>query len=399
MRKTWSVFLLLFSLSLALPTAVSASKAAFYQKELSPAASRVLFAMQEFNRQGEYQKGLQSFEKFATGRKKDIPALLNFMAANLNFQLARYPQAVSLYRRVVAKAPEFDAVYENLGMALMMTEDYRSAAEILLKAAALAPEKEEKLKYQAVIAYLYGEDFTHSRALLLALVAAHPTPPADWLKALIQVHMRLEESGAALQVAARLVDSYPEKIEHWRLYGQLGLANREYETALSAYKVLLASDQVSLKEQKMIATIYQQLQLPGAAATVWEKVFAEREPTFHDLERVVSLYRQSGQVDKALSALDKLYKLNPDSKILFQRGQVLYHAGRYRKAYEIFTKLDKVAENDGYQYLLAGYCAWNENDFPAAAATWKKAANYPSWHERAISLLQTLKPWLEPESS
>ena len=225
-----ALFLLVFSLFL-IPTAVSAREASYYQKDLSPTATRVLFEMQELNRSGEYQKGLQRFEKFATSRSKEPPVLLNFIAANLNFQLAHYPESVKLYSQVLAKAPEFNAVYENLGMALMMTENYKSAAETLLKAAALLPKKQQKLKYQAAIAYLYGEDFGKARSLLLELLAAHPAPPADWLKALIQVHWQLKETKEALKVAAHLVDCYPAVIKHWRLYGQIALAAEEYQTA------------------------------------------------------------------------------------------------------------------------------------------------------------------------
>ena len=390
---------LVFSLFLSIPSVASAREASFYQKELSPAAVRLLLEMQELNRSGEYQKGLQRFKKFSTRRKKEPPILLDFIAANFNFQLGHYPESVKLYRRILAQAPEFNAVYENLGMALMMTENYKQAAETLVKAAAMLPGKQQEFKYQAAIAYLYGEDFSNARLLLIELLADHPEPPADWLKALIHVHWSLTETKAALQVAARLVDSYPATIEHWRLYGQIALSSGEYQTALSAYKVLQSSGRITLKELKLIARIYQQLQLPKAAAAIWENVFTESEPSRQELETLVALYRQSGQIDKALKTLDHLQRLEPGTATAFRRGKILYNAGRYREAYEIFAKLEKIAEEDGYQHLLAGYCAWNENDFPAAATSWNKAANYPAWRDRAFNLLRTLEPWLEAETA
>ncbi len=392
-------FLLVFSLSLTIPAAASAREAAFYQKKLSPVAVRLLFEMQELSRSGEYQKGLQRFEKFSVKRSKELPVLLNFMAANLNFQLANYPESVKLYRLVLEKAPEFYVVYENLGMALMMTESYKAASEIFVKAAAFLPEKQQKLKYQAAIASLYGEDFGKARSLLVKLLADNPEPPAAWFKALIQAHWRLDQSKAALEVAGRLVDRYPAAIEHWRLYGQIALSAGEYQLALSAYKVLQTSGRASVKERKLVARIYQQLQLSGAAAAAWESVFVENEPSSLELETLVVLYRQSGQVDKVLKTLNRLQKLEPGTAIAFRRGKILYYAGRYREAFAIFTKLEKISEEDGYQYLLAGYCAWNENDFPAAATSWNRAADYPVWRDRSLNLLRALKPWLEAESS
>ncbi len=392
-------FMLVFLLYFTGSSVVLAREASFYQKGLSPTASRLLFEMQELNRQGEYLKGLQSFEKFSAGRSKEPPVLLNFMAANLNFQLARYPEAVKLYSQVAAKAPEFDVVYENLGMALMLTESYQAAAVNLLKAAVLLPGKSQKFKYQAAIAYLYGEEFGKARGLLLELLAAVPAPPAQWLKALVQIHWRLAETKEALKVAARLVDSYPETLEYWRLYGQIALAAEAYQTALSAYKVLSADASISVSERKLIARIYQQLQLPEEAASAWERVFVEQEASAQELDTLVALYQRSGQIDKALEALGRLQKIAPEKYIALRRGKILYHAGRYREAYKIFVDLEKIVEDDGYQHLLAGYCAWNNNDFPAAAASWNRAASYPAWQERAHNLLRTLKPWLDLQNS
>ena len=405
MRKTYSylftpvIFMLVYSVFLTIPAIAFAREAAFYQKKLSPVAVRLLFEVQELSRSGEYQKGLQRFEKFSASHDKELPVLLKFIAANLNFQLERYLESVKFYRRVLEQAPEFYAVYENLGMALMMMESYKPAAEIFLKAALFLPEKQLKLKYQAAIAFLYGEAFGKARSLLVELLEAHPKPPAAWLKALIQAHWRLAETKAALSVAGRLVDLYPAVIEHWRLYGQIALSAGEYQLALSAYKVLQSSGQTSVKERKLVARIYQQLQLSGAAAAAWESVLAENEPSSQEFETLVALYRQSGQVDKALKTLDRLQKLKPGTAIDFRRGKILYYAGRYREAFAIFTKLEKIPEEDGYQYLLAGYCAWNENDFPAAATSWNKAVDYPAWRDRSLNLLRTLKPWLEAEPS
>ncbi|MBN2809281.1 MAG: tetratricopeptide repeat protein [Deltaproteobacteria bacterium] len=382
---------------------VSAREAAYYQKELSPGASRVLMAMQECSRQGQYEKGLQQFRAYTSGSKSKAPVLLNFMAANLDFQLGQFGAAAQLYRLVVAAAPDFNVVYENLGMALMMAEQYKDAAEILLQAAALLPEKETQLKYQAAVAYLYGEDFIKARALLLALVSGLKPAPADWLKALLQVHWRLEQTREALAVAARLVDSYPEEIEHWRLYGQIALAAQAYETALSAYKVIEAAGRMTPAESRLLAGIYQQLQLPAAAAQAWERVFAQVQPTRPELLTLIALYQQSGQIDNALKTLDRLEKIepapDPDNTLAFRRAQILYRGGRYQEAYPLLTKIKKLNEDDGYQFLLAGYCAWNENDFSGAAAAWRKAAAYAAWRERSLNLLQSLKPWLEPATA
>ena len=125
-----------------------------------------------------------------------------------------------------------------------------------------------------------------------------------------------------------------------------------------------------------------------------EKALVGVEPPAADLQQLVALYRQVGETDKALSTLSRLQKIFPDPMNILQQGEILYSAGRYREAARIFLSLKKILHNDGRQYILAGYCAWNSDDFPAAAQAWQKAATYPVLEKEAFDLLQTLKPWL-----
>ena len=386
--------------ALCAPSLVVAKDAAYYQPGLTPAASRLLFTMQGLSRNGEYEMALQKFERYRQGRDFDqgLPALLGFMAANLNFQLGNYRESVALYSRVVAQAPEFYLAYENYGMALLLVEDYQEATRVLLQAAALVPAKSSQLRYKAAIAALYAEDFEQARSLLVALTSPSPNlpspPPAAWLKALIQAHWQLSEASAAVVVAEKLVDNYDLDLAHWRIYGQIALAAGNYRKALSAYKVVQTEGVISLDERKLIARIYQQLGLLREAAGVLEAVFLEIEPTAVELNRLVAIYRQTGQIDKALQSLNLLQKLNPKSANLMTHGEILYSAGRYREAGQIFASIPAITEADGRQFILAGYCAWNRDHFPAAAGFWEQAATYPAQRKQAQSLIRTLQPWL-----
>ncbi len=402
--------LLLSGVVLILPASVAARSASFYQKGLSPAEMRLLFRLQELSRKGEYAKGLQQFNELNEGHRsdQDLPPLLGFVVGNLNFQLGNYQAAVTHYHRVVEQAPEFYIAYENYGMALLQAEDYPAAGRTLLQAAAMIPTKGRQLKYRAAIAFFYGGELEKARTLLVKLtspvssatvpVSGSDHPPADWLKALLQVDWQLADYKAAVTVAEKLVDSYPDEIDFWRLYGQVALAAAEYRKALSAYKVLQSEGHITLSERRQIAGIYQRLELYQDAAEVLEDIFAEVKPGQMELKQLVAIYRQTGAVEKALSTLDRLQKLYPDPVNLFQRGEILYSASRYREAARVFLALKKIPENDGRQYILAGYCAWNIDDFPAAASSWQKAATYPACQKQALELLHTLKPWLADES-
>ncbi len=387
------VFMVLLSAGVA-----GARDAAFYQQGLSPAASRLLFSVQELSRAGKYRTALDKIEQFKSGHTGKLPPLLGFVAANLNFQLENYEQAVNLYRQVVAAAPEFGQALENYGTALLQTEAYAEASRVLLQAAAMIPEKRSQLKHRAAIAALYAGDLKTARTLLVALTETSDgnPPPAVWLKALIQVEWQLSESRAALKVAGKLVDLYPDNLEHWRVYAQVAVAAGAWRQALSAYKVLQTEGRITIKERKRIAAVYQRLELFGRAAAVLEEVYTETEPGKRDLDQLATLYYQAGRIDEALHTLRLLQKLDPDPGHIFRQGEILYAAGRYREAADLFLSLDRIPKKDGHQYLMAGYCAWNLDDLPAAERAWRKAATYPAWQQKAHKLIESLKSVTEP---
>ena len=385
------VVLLLFSF---LTGIVSAEDAAFYQKALSPAASRLLFTVQELSRAGKDKAAIKKIEQFKQGQVRNLPPLLGFVAGNLNFKLGNYRKAAGLYRQVVTAAPEFGQALENYGAALLQIEDYREANRVFLQAAAVLPEKSSQLKYKAAVAAIYAGDYKQARSLLVVLTGTPYPPPAAWLKALIQVDWQLSETQAALKTAVRLVDLYPDEIAHWRLYGQVAVAAGSWRKALSAYKVLQVEGHITLKERKLLAVIYQRLDLWAEAAEILAEIYAERLPEARELKQLTDLYRRTGQTEKALETLNRRQQLYPDPMNIFEQGEILYAAGRYREAADIFLSLDKIPEKDGRQYLMAGYCAWNLDDFTAAAGAWQRAAGYPAWQKQAQDLLRNLKPLL-----
>ncbi|HDS16126.1 MAG TPA: hypothetical protein ENN66_05865 [Proteobacteria bacterium] len=397
-KRSHTGLLLIGLLVLLWPQAVRAHEVAYYQRELSPASFQLLQKMQEAGQAGEPERGLQLFAEQVSESRRQLPVLCGFVAANLNFQAQRYSEAIRLYLEVLARAPEFDAVYENLGQAQLLTEAYAAAARNLLEAACRRPEKAAQLRYQAAVALLYGQDAVGARDLLRELSESVASPPVAWLKALLQAHWQLRETAAALKIAARLLDLEPEGIENWRLYGQLNLANGDYRRALTAYKVIQAAGQLQPAEYKLLAGIYQQLQLFQAAAAAWELYLGSEKPTRADLETLVALYAQAGEFDSVLKTLDRLQPFIEAVELDFRRGKFLYQAGRYEEAYRLLNRLEQLVEEDGYQYLLAGYCAWNLNRFSAAAAAWGKAAARPAWRRQAQALLDRLKPWLEAAS-
>lgn len=374
---------------------LAAKEAGDYQAGLGPRSRALIQSMQESSRAGDFARGLKAFAATAGKKPAEQPVLVLFVAANLYFQAGDYAAAGPLYRTILKREPEFFVVYENLGQAEFMAGNYPAAAASLQKAAAFLPEKADRLFYQAAAALLYAEKPAGARDLLTRLVASRPRPPVSWLKALLQAHWRLKENQAALRVAERLVDQEPDQLENWRICAQLRMGAGDYRGALSAWKVVQSAGALKDDEYRLLAGIYQQLRLPAPAAVAWQAYLQRISPTTEDLENMVSLYVAAGKIEAALNALETLAPRLGAQEAAWRRAKLLYRSGRYREALPIFLQLKKLAAEDGYQFLLAGYCAWNLNDFQAAARAWRKAAAYPAWQERAQSLSRRLEPWLK----
>ncbi|MEA3240128.1 MAG: tetratricopeptide repeat protein [Pseudomonadota bacterium] len=363
-----------------------------YQRLLSPAAHRLLVNVQSLVAKKEERKALAKIEKFRQDHHRSAYLLVEFMAGNLQFSLEQLGTAVVSYRRAIELAPKFLPAQENLGMTLLSLQEYRQAGEKFAAAVSLARKTDSDrldtlLKY-AGTSYVMVADYGRAQPFFSELVEQRHDFGRESVQTLVRIYLELQRNKAAEQLLVRVLSRFPEDTAYWELLGQVRLGVKNYASALAAYKVMLSLKTPEAKDFKIISQLYQLLGIPSAAAQVMEQLYQlQSSLTVDELGKLVSLYLQAGDDDRALDWLKRKQSLYPSGRNLLQQGEILYRAGRYKEAYGILSGLTLLSEKQGYQFLLAGYCAWYADDLSAARSAFKRASKYERYRERSIALI------------
>ncbi|MEA2109839.1 MAG: tetratricopeptide repeat protein [Pseudomonadota bacterium] len=364
-----------------------------YQRQLSPAANRLLVNVQSLVAKKEERKALAKIEKFRQDHPRSAYLLVEFMAGNLQFSLEQLKSAVASYRRAIELAPKFLPAQENLGMTLLSLKEYRQAGEQFAAAVSLARKTDSTrldilLKY-AGTSYLMVADYGRAQPFFSELVEKRQDFGRESVQTLVRIYLELQRNKAAERLLSLVLHRFPEDADYWCLLGQVRLTTGNYASALAAYKVMLSFKKPEVKDFKIIVQLYRLLGLPSAAGQALEQLYQLQQSslTVDELGELVALYLQAGDDDRALDWLKRKQSLYPSGRNLLQQGEILYRAGRYKEAYGILSGLTLLSEKQGYQFLLAGYCAWYADDLSAARSAFKRASKYERYRERSIALI------------
>jgi len=376
-----------------------------WQRRLSPAEQRVLLQAQELAVKKKEQRALETLESFRRHHSRSVSVLLEFMAGNLQFSLERFRDAAASYQRVVHIIPECLPARENLGMVFLSLQQYRQAGEQFATAAALARKTgsgrlDTLLKY-AGTAWLLAADYERTLPYFRELVEQRRNFDREVVRALVRVYVELRRHKEAEKLLVRVLDRFPEDPNYWRLLARVRLRREAYKSALAAYKILTALEPAGVEDMKMMARLYRLLGVPAAAGRILEDLY-RKQPEFltaADLDLMVTLYLEAGKPDRALAWLQRKQRHHPSPQNLLQQGEILFRSARYREAFKIFSCLTSLPEKQGYQFLLAGYCAWYAGDLPAARSAFNRACRYEKYRDRSLALIAALEKILEQGQS
>ncbi|NIA20294.1 MAG: hypothetical protein GWP07_07690 [Xanthomonadaceae bacterium] len=376
-----------------------------YQRQLSPAATQVLVTAQSLAAKKEERKALAKIEKFRQDHPRSAYLLVEFMAGNLQFSLEHFKSAVASYRLALELAPQFLPAQENLAMTLLSLKEYWQAGERFAAAVSLARKAGSArldilLKY-AGTSYLMVADYGRAQPFFSELVEQRQDFSRESVQSLVRIYLELQQNEAAERLLVLVLSRFPDDVVYWRLLGQVRLGAKNYASALAAYKVILSLENPEVKDFKIIAQLYRLLGLPAAAGQALEQLYQLRQTSLKagEIGSLVALYLEAGDNGLALDWLKRKQSLYPSPQNLLQQGEILYRSARYGEAYGILNGLTSLPEKQGYQFLLAGYCAWYADDLSAARSAFKRASQYKRYRERSIALISTLEKILNQERS
>ena len=352
-----------------------------------------------------------------------------YTLGNCHLLQEHFQAAAAAYRQAVARAPGHTHAWMNLGRACYEMKQYHQAGECFEKGYAWDETKPPEHLYLSAAAYLMAGDHRRSIGVFERLLAAHPQDvktewkehlvhallaadqprralpfirelagiytgekKGQWQEILLYQYVQLGMHAEALSLARALTDQAPTTAKWWKALVHIQLSAGSNEDALAALIVYAFLTPLSPEEQKLLADLYLQSEIPLKAAPFYEACL-KAGPDRQLLRRLVTAYRQLGRNQTALERIEHFGVAAEDAELMMLRAELLYALDHYDRAAEAFRRAARIdGPHSGRAWLLAGYAAWQMEDISASQSDFRRAAKDKKVKKMALAALGQLPP-------
>lgn len=372
-------------LSLLLSSVVVAS----CDQETSLRVTRVLHQIQPDIEAGQSEQALVALEDFARQYPRERHYLLDYYRGNLKAGMERHEEALAAYDAALALCDDMAALWQNHGAVAWDLERYDVAADSLMRAYQL--QRDDDLFFNATVALLYAGQIQQAVGQFEELIErrAHQAPD-QWLETYAGLAFTYEMVSPLLAKLEQWKPLFADRPLYWRLLSMGYLQLKNYEKAVAALKVHVSFGKAAAPDRQLLADLLLQTELPLPAAIIYEELLRERPDDMQLHQQLIISYRLGQVTEKALHAIDRALKLNPDRQLLRSRAEVSFELGRYAEAFDLFSQLVKEGTDNGRDYLYQGYSALRLGHADLARQALTRAARFSAERNQASSLLAYL---------
>jgi tetratricopeptide (TPR) repeat protein len=194
-----------------------------------------------------------------------------------------------------------------------------------------------------------------------------------------------------------LLHDCPGNADLWRMLAHIRSEQDDLLGAASALELACDIGHAGAKEWRDLASMYAAAGVPLMAVRAMRKGIGSSPEPEH-CWRMGRLYADALRTDKALKWMNKALasKNNPDW--LLAKAQMLYahqHYDHCRKA--AIAAAESHPDVRGKAWMLAGYAAWQKQDWQAAKKAFVLAEKIQETASRAAACLQTVNRILDSE--
>lgn len=353
---------------------------------------------------------------------------------NSHLLLNAYGPAESAYRAAIALDPGLMDARLNLAKVYTDTHDYPEAARAFSLAYDLSdPKAADYLYYSAVMTLMAGKAGAAAH-IFETLFAAHPDHitlqwresyanalirAEDWGKAvpvvrdlagstggkdrirwqetLLQIYLTMGDLNQAREWATALARESPGLARWWKALVHIHLGLGNYQRALEELIIYGFISPLSREEKKLFADLSLQLEIPARAAVMYEDLLTrqlgdKKRPEDKNLIlRLVNAYRQLGRAEKALDLLNRFTPGQNDHELLMVKGDLLYETKNFKAANQVYCQAARCSfAQKGQAWLMAGYAAWQQNDFEGSRSAFAEAARFKRHRKDALAAMAQL---------
>jgi tetratricopeptide (TPR) repeat protein len=254
--------------------------------------------------------------------------------------------------------------------------DYNAAMSYAERATKAAPQNTELWFLMGYAARLAGRYQTSIDAYQRGL--QNQPNSIRGLSGLAQTYAKMGREEEARRLLMQVVQANPRDMNSVQLAGEL-LLNTEPGRALELLRRADAA-QPSPHTELLIARAYRQLNQPDQAQTYLNRARSRAPHDPEILRAVAAQYRDAGQYDRAISALQNLHSKSPD--VLAELAYTFELAGKRKQAADLYSELAESAKGNIALALSAAQSLVNLGETDAARGFLEKAAAVDPNHYR-----------------
>lgn len=317
----------------------------------------------------------------------------HLQAAKAHVEAEDTQAAVIEYKNAIQLDPEAPQPRFELGKLYLQQGDYAGAEKELNRAMDLGQPASDVIPllsqaYQRTGAENALADVDHKTAGLTTVEKAE----VGFYK--LQALMQLEKTEEAESLLEELVTLDTASVYKGLIDTYSFILQKDYESALTATQALRSQAPSNKDVLMQLSRLHLMLQQPEEAVEVYQ-AYIDRYPSdITSRFALISLLIELRQLEAAKPHVDELLKINDDHGLLNQyKGIIASSEGDYETALMRLEKAIQNGRNDPVVRLIAGFSAYQMQDYDAASRHLTMIAsqlpdNHPGLRMLADSLLQ-----------
>lgn len=368
MRRAW----LMAALAVLLAAPAAAGPECPREPGLSRSLHQVLYQAQQKMEQKAPAQAAADLARFAARHPASAHHQLSFLRGVLAYQAGDKRAAGEHFAQALKLYPCFVPALRNLAVVEFAQGRPARAADLARKAYRLGKPPRPGILYEAaVFALAAGQP---RRALpWLQQLAAQEKPRQQWLRALLQAHLELEQYPQAEKVLRRLLAAYPGQARYWRLAASLDARRKRYAAAAAALEVAHRLEPPGPSGWRQLGDLYRAAGVPRQAARCYLKAWGPEVKDPRRMDLLARVYQQGSYPAEALAWARRAARARPSGRRWALVGRLLLEAKRYGEAYRAYRQAAALADPQGRRSLLAGYAAWQQEKLAEAQAAFQQA--------------------------
>ena len=365
------------------------------EEKLPADALKVLYEAQLFMQEDQFDAAIARLNEYLATQPPGVPAArVYMMLGNCWYAKEEFEETRKAFGKAYEIDPTDTVVLRNYTAMTYHTERFVDAAVLWEKLYEMEDPRKPRTLWQAAGAYYQAEDLKNSKRVLERLLRLPGTPPdPQWYKLIIEVSYALEQMADVERYILEFLKLDPLQSYYWTLLSQIRLDRNELTTGTSdmeiAYRIEAPKRQ---KQWGNLGELYRYVRAPLMEARCWQEAYkGDDDPKGYI--RIAKAYEDALRYDEAVKILDEGIKKNPsDADLLFEKGQLLYHAARFREAIGALKGCVKLDRKRGDAYTIMGFAAWSLKSWDEARTAFADASRIPKYQAQANSAIEALKP-------